>query len=167
MKTAQKLAYLLLITAFPAVSADLGGIVLGGRAATQDLQKLGISAGSGSAEPGVYHGTKRFDTVDTKTQVEIDAAGKISQISAEFYTLEAKSMLGLANKKWGKPIDSGTAAIDGWIITIWIWQTKDGAEITLTDLDPTIAAGTMKRGKLVMISKSAADVKRGPRGEPL
>lgn len=151
-----------------AYAADLGGVVLGSRANPDSLTKLGITAGAGQVEPGRYSGTKRFELVDAKTAVEVGQSGTVTQIYADFDSLMIESIHEMAQRKWGKPIDSGAMVMaDGNLEKIWIWDTKDGAEITLVSYDTTIEHGSLTRGSLTMISKASADAKRGPKGSPL
>lgn len=157
-----------ILVAANAGAADFGGITLGAIAKAETLANLGISAGAGAVMPGRYSGEHRFELVDTKTAVEIDAAGSVTQIYANFHTLQVESIRDMALRKWGKPIDSGTAVMpNGHLEQIWIWNTKDGAEVTLLSYDPAIETGTLTRGSLTMITKAAADAKRGQKGNSL
>lgn len=160
----------LIVYSSSAGAADLAGVELGSQATVVGLEKLGIVVlGDGSqVRPGkTYRGKMRFDYVDAVTVVDVDQAGIISGLRAEFQTPYFESMRDLALKKWGKPVDGGTFALQGYIEKIAIWTAKDGSQITLESFDPSIEHGTLTKGSLVILSKEAAAAKRGSQGSSL
>jgi hypothetical protein len=52
----------------------------------------------------------------------------------------------------------------GHLLEVWIWDTKDGAQITLNSYDPHFETGSLTRGSLVMVTRAAADAALGPKG---
>jgi len=151
-----------------ASAADFGGVILGSQADARTLEKLGITLLDPAAiSAGIHRGKTIIDYIEANTEVTIDGAGRVAALHLDFHTEYATSILEMATKKWGKPIDSGKTFFDGHLLQIWIWDTRDGAEITLNSYDPRIETGSLTRGSLVMVTQASANAARGPKGGAL
>lgn len=153
--------------AVPATAADFGGVTLGSSVSARSLEKLGILSLDENVSAGVHRGKTKFEYVDANSEVTIDSAGHVAAMQIDFYTQYAPSILEMALKKWGKPVDSGREFFDGHLFEVWIWKTRDGASITLNSYDPHFDTGSLTRGSLVMITQAAADAAMGTKGNAL